>query len=760
MPKYTQDGRLLAVATPLGADKLLLERFVGTEALSELFEYQLGLLAESDTEVAFDQLLGQPVTVAVKMPDESYRHFNGIVNRLSQGSEVPGPYGGPTFVQYAATVVPKAWLLTRKTQSRIFQQVNVPDILKTVLAGLDVDWSQIQGTFQPRDYCTQYRETDWAFASRLMEEEGLFYYFQHSDGAHKLVVANTPASHADVPGPTTAIYETVAGGTPPDDRVTAWTKTQEVRSGKYTLWDHCFEKPGSHLDASKTTQETVAVGAVEHKLKVANNTQLELYDYPGGYAQRFDGIDPGGGDRASDVEKIFEDNARTVGIRMQQETVPGLAVEGSSGCRQFSAGHKFTLERHFNADGAYVLTRVTHAASAAGSYSNAGEASEYRNDFTCIPAGLPFRPSQVTPKARVVGTHTATVVGPAGEEIFTDKYSRVKVQFHWDREGKKDADSSCWCRVATPWAGKQWGMIHIPRIGQEVVVDFLEGDPDQPIIVGSVYNAEQMPPYALPDERTMSGIKSRSSLKGTEANYNELAFEDKKGEEYIYFHAERDFHRVVENDDFLTVGFDTMAQGDQTIDIFNNQQMTVGAESDGKKPHDGTQSVYVWNNRHVIVGNGEADAKDGSDIINVWNNQEILVGKGEGQAKTGSQLIGIWKNQELTVGKGEGQSGGGSQIVSIYKDRTVTLKTGNDTLTISMGNQTTKLDLGKSTTEAMQSIELKVGQNSIKIDQMGITIKGMMVKIEGQIMTEVKGLMTKLNADAMLMAKGAITMIN
>ncbi|HET6576488.1 MAG TPA: type VI secretion system tip protein TssI/VgrG, partial [Fimbriiglobus sp.] len=556
MPKYSQAGRLLAVTTPLGPDALLLARFAGTEALSELFEFRLDLLAERDTDVPFDKLLGQSATVALKRPDGSYRHFNGIVNRVSQGEMVSGPYGGQTFVRYAATVAPQVWLLTCKAQSRIFQQVNVPDILKQVFAGFDVDW-QVQGTFHPRDYCVQYRETDWAFASRIMEEEGIYYFFKHSDGAHKLVVANTPAGHPDVPAPTAAVYETIAGGRPPDDRVHYWAKTQEVRSGKYTLWDHCFELPGQHLDATKTIQETVTVGTVDHKLKVGGNDKLELYDYPGAYAQRFDGVAPGGGDRKSDVQKIFEDNSRTVGIRMQQEAAPGLTIAGSSGCRQLAAGHKFSLQRHFNADGEYLLTRVSHSADAAAEYTQAnGPEPAYQNSFTCIPAGLPFRPPQATPKARVAGTHTATVVGPPGEEIFTDKYSRVKVQFHWDRQGKNDADSSCWVRVATLWAGKQWGMIHIPRIGQEVVVDFLEGDPDQPIIVGSVYNAEQMPPYALPDHRTQSGLKTRSSLKGTEANFNELRFEDKKGAEQVYFHAERNFDRVVENDDTISVGFE------------------------------------------------------------------------------------------------------------------------------------------------------------------------------------------------------------
>jgi type VI secretion system secreted protein VgrG len=736
---------MMAVTTPLGADALLLETFTGTEALSELFEFELGLLAEADTAVAFDQLLGQSATAQVTLPDDSQRYFNGVISRFSQGATVPGALGGTTFVQYRATLVPKLWLLTRKAQSRIFQQLSVPDILKQVLTGLDVSW-ELQGTFQPRDYCSQYRETDFAFASRLMEEEGIYYYFRHSDGSHQLVVANTPQSHDDVPGPTSLIYETVLGGSREEDRILSWEKVQELRSGKETLWDHSFELPGQNLEAKQSIQDTVAVGTVTHKLKVGGNEAFELYDYPGGYAQRFDGVDPGGADRAADVQKIFQDNTRTAGIRMQQEAVAGLLITGRSDCRHLCAGHKFSLTRHPNANGDYVLTRVTHAASLAGAYTDSDDEPSYTNLFSCIPAALPYRPPQVTPKARVYGTQIGIVVGPSGEEIFTDKYGRVKVQFPWDRQGAKDANSSCWVRVGSIWAGKQWGAIHIPRIGQEVIIAYEEGDPDQPIIVGSVYNAEQMPPYTLPDNRTQTGIKSRSSLQGSDENFNELRFEDKKGSEQIYFHAEKNFDRVVENNDTLKVGFEKKDQGDQTVEIFNNQSTKIGA--------------------------GKGDAADGSHTLDVFNNQTVTIGSGNGQNSDGSQTTTVYKDRTTTLKTGneklEVQQGNRLVQINTGNDtheiktgnREVTIDMGNDTLTIKMGNQTTKLNLGACSTEAMQSITLKVGQSSIVVDQMGVTIKGMMVKIEGQVMTEVKGLMTQLSGDAMTTVKGAITMIN
>jgi type VI secretion system secreted protein VgrG len=307
------------------------------------------------------------------------------------------------------------------------------------------------------------------------------------------------------------------------------------------------------------------------------------------------------------------------------------------------------------------------------------------------------------------------VVGQQGDEIFTDKYGRVKVQFPWDREGKKDANSSCWVRVGSVWAGKQWGGIHIPRVGQEVLVAFQEGDPDQPIIMGGVYNAEQMPPYALPDNKTQSGIKTRSTLKGGTDNFNELRFEDKKDSEEIYFHAEKDFNRVVENNDTLKVGSD--------------------------KAKDGSQTIEVWKDRTETV-------KTGNELVTISKgNRTVNVDKGndEHHVKTGNRTVDVDQgNDSHNIKQG---------------NRAVVISMGNDSLAIKMGNQTTKLDMGASNTEAMQSITLKVGQNSITIDQMGVTIKGMMVTVEGQVQTQVKGLMTQVQGSAMTQISGGITMI-
>jgi len=533
MTNYTQANRPLAITTPLGKDTLLLTGIQGDEAISELFLFQVELLAKRETKISFDAILGQSVTVELELLNGGKRYISGIVSRFGQGER------DQTFTHYRAEIVPKLWLLTRKVRSRIFQHLAVPDILKKVLVGFGVQY-RIVGSYEPRDYCVQYRESDFAFASRLMEEEGIYYFFRHDNGSHQMMVSDVP-QHLDLPAQSTVEYEeTFGGGKREDMRIIAWEKLQELRSGKCTLWDHCFELPGKNLEAQKLILDSVQVGKVTHKLKVAGNDQLEIYEYPGGYAQRFDGVDKGGGDRPADLQKIFKDNERTVKIRMEQEELPGLQIQGSSYCRHFLPGHKFTLSKHFDADGEYLLTRVEHRAQLDGDYRSGGELPfTYENRFTCIPNALPFRPARVTQRPTISGIQTANVVGPPGEEIFVDKYGRVKVQFHWDREGKKNLDSSCWLRVAQPWAGKGWGAFFWPRVGNEVVVVFEEGDPDQPLIVGSVYNAENLPPFVLPLKKQLGGIRS-SSVRGiAHENYNAIVFIDEKGHEHLGIHSER-----------------------------------------------------------------------------------------------------------------------------------------------------------------------------------------------------------------------------
>jgi type VI secretion system secreted protein VgrG len=647
---FQENDRPMRLTTPLGPNKLFPLEMHGREAISELFSYQIEAVWTEESPLDFKSLLGFNVTLEIDLP-AGKRYFNGIVQSITQGVHDPERF----ITHYFLEIVPEMWVLTRNVQSRIFQQESVPDIVQAVWSKLGLTSTlkkNLIGTHSAREYCVQFQESDFNFVSRLMESEGIFYFFQHENGKHTCVMADGNTAFQPLPGGSTVQFDEAEGGIREVSKIHEWRKVQEIRSGKYSLEDWNFETPSTDLLVDQTTI-----------VKVQGNDKLELYQYPGGYMQKGDG------------ETLAK-------LRMQDEEAPGTIVRGQSLHGGFCPAYKFTLDEYFSDSGKeWVLTAVDHAARQPLILAPGAQPFEYSNGFTCIASSTPFRPPRVTPPPRVKGLQSAMVVGPSGEEIYTDQYSRVKVQFHWDREGKNDEKSSCWMRVATFWAGKQWGAIHIPRIGQEVVVDFVDGDVDRPLIVGSVYNANTMPPYTLPANMTQSGIKSRSSKGGSASNYNEIRFEDKMGSELLSTHAEKDQLVEVENDETVTIG------------------------------HDRTETV---------------------------SNDETITVKGK-RTET------VTGNETITVDQG---------------NRSLTLNTGNDTTELKMGNQTINVDLGKIAETAMQSITLTVGQSSIKIDQMGVTIQGMMIKIQGQIQVDVEGLMTQIKGTAMLQEQGGIVMIN
>jgi type VI secretion system secreted protein VgrG len=736
---FTQTERPLAVTTPLGKDAFLIIGMSGHEAICDLFRFSLELLAENKRKVPFEKLMGQDITVSLRLPNGKPRFFSGICNHLAECGR------DDVFTVYRMQVVPKFWLLTKRAQSRIFQHISVPEILKKVLEGLDVAF-EIQGKFEPRDFCVQYRESDYNFACRLMEEEGIYYFFKHSEKGHKLVLGNTDKSHPPMPEKSTVHFVTDSTGNKEEGRVQYWHKVQELRSGKCTVFDHSFELPHKHLEAEKTILDSVKVGTVDHKLKVGGNDKLELYDYPGAYAQRFDGIDKGGGEQPAELQKIFTDNKRTVEIRMQQETTPGIGIQGSSDCRQFVSGHKFTLAEHFDADGDYLLVSTDHEARQVN-YRSGGGTFFYQNGFTAIPFALPYKPASLHPRPIVDGCQTAVVVGPPGEEIFTDKFGRVKVQFHWDREGKNNADSSCWIRVGQLWAGKRWGASFWPRIGQEVIVDFLEGDPDQPIIVGSVYNADQMPPYLGdgPDSKhkkdnKVSGIKSNTTLGGK--GFNEWRFDDNKGKEQIFIHAERDMDQRVKNE--------------SRERIISNRHLIVGFEKDGKKGGDQNEKVFQDKNLHILrhqqekiegnmfltIGKGQAD--DGG-------HQEIVIEKDKFEHIGGTDQLHVDADQFVAVD--------GTQQLTVKKDKLELLKANNHLHV--MGNRNEKVDGAQSLTVGGNQQE-KVGQNHALDAGMQIHLKaGMTVVIEAgtQLSLKVGGNFIDINPGGVFI-QGTMVMIN
>jgi type VI secretion system secreted protein VgrG len=644
MANYTQTGRPFRVYTPLGDDVLLLENLEGEEAISRPFEFRLDMLSQNDA-VSAASLINQPVHVEIDLANGDKRYIHGLVSHfISRGKQ-------QVLSAYSAVVRPWFWFLSLWQDCRIFQNKSVSDIIEEVFRGCGYsDFTlKLYKTYQPRDYCVQYRESCLDFVSRLLEEEGIFYFFEHTADKDNLILTDKVVGCTPCPGNNIAAMSPYGSSMLEDDVITSVEQELQTTTAKVTLQDYNFETPSQNLQAN-----------------VEGNGNPEYYDYPGRYDSRSTGDD-------------------YAGVRLEEIEAETQIVRGAGNCRAFTAGYKFDLKNHGqrSMNTTYLLTRV-HLSMSTNSYrTDAQPRDDYSNTFDSVPASVAYRPARVTRKPVISGVQTAVVVGPSGEEIYSDKYGRVKVQFFWDRLGKKNQDSSCWLRVSQDWAGKTWGAVYVPRIGQEVIVDFLEGDPDRPLITGRVYNSDQMPPYTLPDNQTQSGVKSRSSKAGGTADYNEFLFEDNKGQEFIRLHAQKDLNTEVENDETRNV------MHDRTVTISNNETQTVDK-----------------------------------------GNETLTLNMG---------------NQSLTLKQG---------------NQTTTLDMGNQDITLKMGNQTTKVNLGQISEEAMQSIELKVGQSSILINQMGVTIKGMMISIEGQIQVQVKGVMVQVNGEAMLILKGGITMIN
>jgi type VI secretion system secreted protein VgrG len=576
MSAYTQVERPIQITTPLGEDVLLLEGFQGRESISQPFRFELSLLSEQ-RQLNFDAAVGMRATIKlVRDGGECVRYINGHVVSFSQGGSVQNLY------RYRASLVPWLWLLSYSGGCRIFQHRSVPQIVSQIFTerGFAQDFSmRLSGTYEPRDFCVQYRETDFSFVSRLLEEEGICYFFEHTADKHTLVLADQSSKFVPCPNQPVARYHTSADDHLDEDSIASWSVAQQVRTGRYTIRDFNFEQP--HFDLLTTVSG-------------GDKRRFEQYDYPGEYLNTNLG-------------------ERLVRVRIEEQEATRTAATGVGDCRAFTPGHRFELDGHYRADAnrAYVLVSVSHAAYLPANYESGagGGGASYQNEFVCVPfTGKPYCPPRLTPVPVVQGTQTATVVGPAGEEIYTDKYGRVKVQFHWDREGKRDENSSCWIRVSQPWAGAGWGAVSIPRIGQEVVVDFLEGDPDRPIIVGRVYNAAQMPPYPLPAGADMMGFKS-DTTKG-HGGYNEIVIRDGKAGELIRIHAQKDMDTTVLNNDTQHVIVD------RTIHVDGKHTETVKADM--------TTTVSEGNQANTVqIGNQTNTVNTGSQTNTV--KQKITI---------------------------------------------------------------------------------------------------------------------------------------
>jgi type VI secretion system secreted protein VgrG len=674
----TQSNRGARLTTELGDDVLLFSEMNGSEQLSRPFHFELELLSrQSDIDV--DQLLGKPAHVTLDLPKQgTTRVFHGLVTEFAQVGYTR------RFHEYRATLRPWWWLLTRTSDCRIFQDKSVPDIFEAVVKqyGFTNYKLDLRASYTPWEYCVQYRETDFNFLSRLLEHEGIYYYFQHSTSSHDMVLVDDPAAHAPVEDYASVPY--YPPGTDNQrrerDHLAQWTFAKSVQPGCYATTDYDFEKPRSSLTGKSSIVSAYA------------QSDFEMFDYPGELQAM----------SASESERVAK-------LRIGELHAGERVASGSGDAAGLACGARFTLTNHpradLNIDYLIVNTQISLSNDAYRSGDRAGP--DFSVTIEALDAKTPYRPPRITPKPIIHGTQTAVVVGKAGEEIWTDQYGRVKVQFHWDRYGQSDENSSCWIRVAHAWGGDQWGGIHLPRIGQEVIVSFLEGDPDDPIITGCVYNGANMPPYTLPDNQTQSGFKTRSTKGGTADNYNEIRFEDKKGQEELHVQAEKNLTLHVKND--------------ATSQIDHDESVTIN--------HDRTSSI----------GNDETHTVSKDRSTTISGKDTLTVSQDLSESISGNHSSTVGKQFQLTASDEITLTTGSSQLV-MKSDGTITISGVSLTIQGSSG-----ISVSGGQKVELSTLQLKASATQVQVEGTQTAIKGAMLQLQASGIASIQGSLTKIN---------------
>ncbi|WP_151174097.1 type VI secretion system Vgr family protein [Pseudoalteromonas ruthenica] len=600
MQKATQDKNVIKITTAAGKDAFYLTSFNAAESMSELFVISANMFTIG-SQVSHDAVVGKAAVIELRNAKGggAARHFHGIVSQMvSLGTRTADKDEQKNYIDYQVTIVPVAATMQHRQNYRIYQQKKVTEIAADLFGQHGVAFSDKTKKSYPKyEYCVQYQENDLEFIQRLFQQEGIYFYFEHSQGNHTLVFADDETVYADVADSPVAH----SSGHLSESHISAWQGGLSLAPGSYKRLGYDFEKPSKYPDGE------------QKKPELPTQSSGEVFEYTG---------EAECNKRASDLASI----------QLQSLQKDMNLSSGKSDCRSFVLGGIFAFKKHEDPrlEGKkFVVTKLRTSANVPNQ-SGAGQSEGlvYSNSFSCVPKDTVYRPTRSYQKPLVQGIQTALVTGDPGDEIHIDKYGRVKVQFDWDREGKKDSKSSCWIRVAQNWAGKKWGAFFFPRVGQEVLVEFINGDPDQPIISGALYNADLMPPYALPADKTQSGIKSRSTKEGGADNFNEIRFEDKKGSELLYLQAEKDHHLHVKNDQKDTI------LNDRLSDITNNDTIKVGKD----------RSTDIGKNDTLKVG----------DALNIEAGKEINI-------KTGGASITMKSDGSIDI-KGTNIKINGSQI--------------------------------------------------------------------------------------------------
>lgn len=598
--------------------------FSATEYMSSPFEVELVLTSKE--EVSFAEAVNLQALLTVSKSDGP-RYFHGVIDRFAYtGKDQNG-------LIYQARLVPSLWLLAMKHDCRVFQGLNVPELAKVILAEHQLTNSvdfRLQKEYPIMEFCAQYQESDFNFISRLLEQEGIFYFFEHSRTRHRLVLADNRRSYQPFKEKASVYYTPEADGDTANEGIYEFQFTQNMHAGKVTLKDYNFKYPATNLT---------------YQAQADAYQDFEIYHYPGRFRNHY--------------------GSTLANIRLQEEMTYKQMAMGNGAYQQFTPGKTFRLYRHeqqqFNRD--YLITAVTHSGYQPKTFPRDADKAKmpgYYNDFVAIPSSVTFIPARKSPWPMVNGPQAAVVTGPSGEEIYTDKYGRVKVQFLWDRVGGRDENSSAWVRVSQVWAGDGYGAMFLPRVGQEVIVDFLHGDPSSPIIVGRLYNDSQKPPYSLPESKTISTIRSATSKGGQ--GLNELRFEDKSGAEEIYIHGQKDLTVVVGKDKHESVGSnETNSVGNnRTTAINNNLNETVGGQNSISVGKDLSQSV--GKNLLITVGNNLTETV--SKTRKLTAGKIVIAAQDEIALKSDKASIIIKKNGDIRI-SGKNISVKGSANVNI-----------------------------------------------------------------------------------------------
>ena len=675
-PNPTQDKRLFSVTSPFGKDGLLFDQCTGEERLSQPFVFTL-LALSTKNDLKADDILGHGLTITWRGTQngakDGERYFHGLVTEFHLSGQQEG------FYQYEVTLRPWLWFLNHSADCRSFQGKSVVKIFEEVVkdqhgfADYKLDLAN-QGDYKPLDFCVQYRETDFNFISRLLEHEGIYYYFKHEKDKHVMVLTDDAGKHEACPGYAKVPLRTEGGAQGKEDHLSEWRMATRVVPPAAATTDFDFQNTKTSLRAAKPQSK---------EYKHPSSDTAGIFDYP-----------------AAMAKPTKEESDRAAKLRIEELQSLYRVAHAAGRIGGLLPGYTFKLENHtlkeLNVEYLVLGSRYTLTESPYMGGGGGNREADYHVQVDAIVKTVAYRPARLTPKPVISGVQTAIVVGDG--EIYTDEFGRIKVEFPWDRDASGGTDSSFWVRVSQPWAGKQWGAQFLPRVGQEVLVQFEEGDPDHPIVVGSVYNGQNKPPYALPDKKTQSGIKTRSSEGGEDANYNELRFEDKKGSELLMLHAEKDM--VAEAEEEVKVAAGLASSDNKTRIVMNKDGSITITAQDGSNASSQSQIVLK---------------SDGTIVTTAFSKITF---------KTGESKIEMTQTGDITI-----------SAVNIKLDAKADLK--------------------------LHGLQVEAKADTTLALEGGVqaSLKGVITSVEGSAQSALKGAMVQVSGQAMTQVSGAITMV-